>query len=126
MNLGTRTRLFALFLIFVAVSSLYGYVGAWGNSNPYYPGPGLSATSFGNAIQWEPSPLWLTSYVLCKCEVGIHHTRSGYLFLNASAESKYYLISTLLGLGFGVLTWLGTVLLLHARRKNVPLESRQV
>lgn len=49
---------------------------------------------------WEPNPVWLPSYLLCKSPtngIGITKTKSGYIFRSKSDKFIYYLFSTLIG-----------------------------
>ena len=94
----------------ITAGVLYGLVSAWQNQNPFYSVPGqldIAAAEAAQAWSWEPSPLWLPSYILCKCPrkgLGITHTRSGYLFRSAEARETYVVESMLIGgaLGAGV------------------------
>jgi hypothetical protein len=99
-------RLFALGL-------LYGYISGLHNQNPYYPVPESQLPEqtwieleqckeyIHRAWSWEPSPLWLPSYLLCKIPggpgFGISSTKSGYLFRSSGHRLVYVCTSTILG-----------------------------
>lgn len=96
-------RAIALAIACVALGTTYGWVSARANVNPYYE-PGAPPAQLGAAWDWQPSPWWLPSYLLCvvpRNGYGITHTRSGYGFHNASDRAKYSRASTALGAGFG-------------------------
>lgn len=107
---------------FVLIGLLYGYISALHNQNPYYPVPKTAAPEkfwlelmIGNcpeygsrAWDWRPSPLWLSSYLLCKLPpgepgIGISYTKSGYLFRSYAGLYLYRFSSTVLGGGFGLI-----------------------
>jgi len=92
----------------VVVGLLYGYISALHNQNPYYPVPKTgSPEKFwfelkSRAWDWQPSPLWLPSYLLCKVPpgepgIGIFWSRSGYLFRSYAGLYLYRFSSTILG-----------------------------
>ena len=85
----------------------YGWVSANQNHNPYYPIPGqhnVPEADMAKAWHWEPSPVWLPSYLLCKVAkhsqgnwAGITYTRSGYLFRTRSDLWIYSVAGTIIG-----------------------------
>ncbi|MHC4500213.1 MAG: hypothetical protein ACYS21_13995 [Planctomycetota bacterium] len=91
----------------IVVGLGYGGVSAYQNRNPYYPIPGqnnVPQADMAEAWHWEPSPVWLPSYLLCKVAkhsegnwAGVTCTRSGYLFRNTSDLWIYSIASTILG-----------------------------
>jgi hypothetical protein len=101
-------------IVLAIIGSLYGSISAVCNQNPYYSPKGellVSQTELHLAWHWEPSPIWLPSYLLCKVPrngFGIRHTRSGYLFDSQFERVLYFAGSTILGslisvaLGIGV------------------------
>jgi len=104
-----------IIVIFVIVGFIYGFVSAIYNQNPYYSPKGellVSQTELHLAWHWEPSPVWFSSYVLCKVPrngLGICHTRSGYLFRSQIGRVLYFTGSTVLGIAFGAV--LGIVII---------------
>jgi ABC-type nitrate/sulfonate/bicarbonate transport system permease component len=73
----------------------------------------------GKAWHWQPSHVWLPSYILCvvpRNGFGISHTRSGYLFRSPATETAYTVGSTILGIGIGGL--LGIVVGMVTRLKR--------
>lgn len=99
----------------VLLGAGYGCLSAFQNQNPYDPSVGKSAW------QWQPSPVWLPSFILCKApgNVGIRHTKSGYLFRSQADLIVYFSASTILGGIIGGLA--GCVVLLVMRRKTAKL-----
>jgi hypothetical protein len=106
---------------------LYGYISALHNQNPYYPVPESQLSErawieleqckeyIHRAWSWEPSPLWLPSYLLCKVPggpgFGISSTKSGYLFRSNGHRVVYVCTSTLLGGCIGLIAgWVGIVI----------------
>lgn len=95
------------------VGLVYGYISALHNQNPYYPVPESQLPEktwieleqckeyIHRAWSWEPSPLWLPSYLLCKVPggpgFGISSTKSGYLFRSSGHRVVYMCTSTILG-----------------------------
>jgi len=116
-------------LIFIIGGCLYGYIGAYMNSNPYLPNGVHCAPFPPMATQfkqwaWKPSSLWLTSYVLCKVasevDSGIWDTKSGYMFRSYSQRKRYFCFSMSLGAsGGGVLGLLWAYLKNRKRLKNL-------
>ncbi len=82
------------------VGSVYGYMSAVHNRNPYYE-PRFVEDSYGG-YRWQPSPLWLPSYILCNLSAGIAHTKSGYLFRSEADRAAYTLCSVAMGLIPGI------------------------
>ena len=88
-------------LPFVLAGAAYGFFGAMQNCNPYAGPPRIQP----KAWHWEPSPIWITSYALCKFPrngLGITHTKSGYLFRDTSDKVVYFGVSTLMGVVLGI------------------------
>ena len=97
----------------VLLGIVYGYISALHNQNPYYPVPKKSVAEkvwfelkrneyMFRAYAWQPSPLWLPSYLLCKVPpgepgIGIFWSKSGYLFRSYAGLYLYRFSSTILG-----------------------------
>jgi hypothetical protein len=98
----------ALVWAIAVIGGFYGRLSAFQNQNPYYPVPGASNVperDIANAWHWQPSPLWLPSYLLCKIPTngyGITETRSGFLFRNEAKRQLYFRASTTLGFLLGL------------------------
>lgn len=95
-------------MVLVIIGSLYGFISAIRNQNPYYPAVGSKVQSqeqMFKAWDWEPSPIWFPSYLLCRVPrngLGICHTKSGYLFRSEGGRVLYFTGSAFIGLLFGV------------------------
>ena len=105
----THLRL-RLTTVVALVGLAYGYISALHNRNPYYPVPGEKYASEyqTRAFSWQPSPLWIPSYLLCKVPrgepgIGISWSKSGYLFRSYAGLYVYELASAVLGAGMGML-----------------------
>ena len=95
-------------LLSSAIGAAYGFIGAWMNSNPHYEPYYCGQPSTAEAWNWQPSPLWLTSYVLCiwaDTGVGIESTKSGYFFPSLKDKHEYFRLSTLWGARLGMFIW---------------------
>jgi hypothetical protein len=90
-------------IVFILLGLIYGHFSAVFNQNPYYPVPGqhgATEENKGEAWNWQPSPLWLPSYLLCKVPrngFGVTHTKSGYLFRSQADRIVYFGSSIILG-----------------------------
>jgi len=91
----------------VLLGIIYGIVSASMNQNPYY-GPGGSLKVLEKdrhmAYQWQPSPVWLPSYLMCVAPIngwGIERTRSGYLFRTWGHLWLYFGLSMAVGAAIG-------------------------
>jgi hypothetical protein len=95
-----------IIVVFIIIGFIYGLVSAFRNQNPHYPAVGSQVANeeqMLNAWRWEPSPIWFTSYALCKVPrngFGICHTRSGYLFRSKGGRILYFTGSTVLEIAF--------------------------
>jgi hypothetical protein len=84
----------------IIVGLFYGCLSGFQNQNPY------DHTLTTEAWHWQPSPIWLPSYILCKVPrngFGITHTKSGYLFRSDANRILYIGGSTIVGGGMGYL-----------------------
>jgi len=107
----------------VVLGSAYGYTSAVENENPYYPRPGGDAREEDQkrAWNWEPSPLWFPSYLLCKVPrngLGIRHTKSGYQFRSGADRLVYRGASTVVGGLMGAVLGLGAMLVVRGTRRT--------
>lgn len=50
------------------------------------------------AAQWEPSPLWLPSFLALKLGIGSSRTPLGYVFTGASGHALYAMVSVIFGI----------------------------
>jgi len=119
---------------------VYGYVSALHNQNPYYPVPkkavpekfwldlGKCHENRVRAWNWQPSPFWLPSFLLCKLPpgepgIGISATRSGYLFRSNAHRLLYRWSSTILGGFMGLLIAMAAVKIIMVKqgsRQDLP------
>jgi len=98
------------------LGAAYGWVSALQNTNPYYE-PGAPPAPYGDKWGWQPSPVWLPSYLLCVVPTngyGIHRTRSGYLFRDDGGRRRYLVASVLIGGAMGLLTGAGALVVRRA------------
>ena len=108
---------FLLIIVLAVAGCAYGILSARMNQNPYSSALGSGSSAGGDlqlAWNWEPSPLWLPSYLLCKCPpngIGISYTRSGYLFRSEAARTFYFVGSGVVGAVFGLLVGFAIVIL---------------
>jgi len=124
----------------VVLGLLYGYISALHNQNPYYPVPKNAMPEktwieLGKCKEreyivrqwdWQPSPLWLPSYILCKIPpeepgVGIFWSRSGYLFRSYAGLYLYRFSSTVLG---GVIGLIIAIIIMNI--KKVKQRKKQI
>jgi hypothetical protein len=117
-----------VFVLLLVVGMAYGYLSAVRNENPYYPVPGefnVPEERMVKAWHWQPSPVWLPSYILCNVPrngFGIEETRSGFLFRSEAKRSLYFRASTILGGGMGVVVaGIAMVVLRKSKRGAGPL-----
>ena len=122
----TKDKRNKIILVFVIVGSLYGFISAIRNQNPYYPAVGTEVESeeqISRAWHWEPSAYWAPSYLLCifpRNGFGISHTRSGYCFHSQIDRVLYFTGSILLGGVFGFVA--GAIKLV----KYKPLQNKML
>ena len=108
-------RTATILILSLILGATYGWTSGVMNQNPHE-----DATTH-KASLWEPSPLWLPSYVLCKVPTngyGIAHTRSGFLFRNPTDKTRYMIASTTIGAALGVV--IGASVAWILRRKPDP------
>jgi len=105
-----------IFFGLIVLGVVYGYISALWNQNPYFPVPGGGYEGprgrEDKAWHWQPSPLFLPSYILCKVRrngFGITRTRSGFLFRSEAKRSLYIRTSTILGGGIGLILAIATI-----------------
>ena len=114
----------AICILLVTLGGGYGFLSAMRNQNPYYSSSGeplVPQDQIGKAWDWQPSPVWLPSYVLCVGRPNgfvISHTRSGYLFRSEERRKAYIRTSKTLGVGIGCLVSIAAVLIQRARRRS--------
>jgi hypothetical protein len=93
-------------IIFLVAGGVLGIV--YGRLSALRNQPNASTLSGGGEVEqwhWEPSPVWLPSYVACKFPpqgLGITRTRSGYLFRSAGDRRVYFAASTVVGMELGL------------------------
>ena len=97
-------------VICIITGGLYGFFSATFNQNPYYLSVGhrllVPESERYLAWRWQPSPVWLPSYLLCRIPrngLGVTHTKSGYMFRSVAGLILYFSASTILGMVFGAL-----------------------
>ena len=110
--------------VLAILGGAYGVLSAKRNQNPYHSVKGdllVPREESGKAWQWQPSPAWLPSYVLCVVPpngFGISRTRSGYLFRSPENKLAYTMGSTVLGGGFGLLLGMVFGKVARSRRRS--------
>jgi len=107
--MSRRRRKLVILLLLTVLGAGYGLVSSVQNRNPYYE-PGAPPAPLGAAWGWRPSPAWAPSYLVCVVPTngyGIHWTRSGYLFPDASGRRRYAIASTVVGSAMGLLVAAG-------------------
>ena len=113
--------------IFAVIGGVYGLIGGYMNENPYYYPVYSNQPNYTGGWNWEPSVLWITSYILCKKGIGIEHERSGYMFYNSEERERYHVYSSEVGIGIGlvcgVLTF-GIAPLMRKRRRADTADSK--
>ena len=118
-----KTRTIIL-IVAIFLGAGYGAVSAFLNQNPYYTVPGEYdglEKDMAKAWHWQPSPVWLPSYLLCKFPrngIGITHTKSGYLFRTEAKRNTYFVISSILGAIMGAIIGGGMLFLARRRKKE--------
>ena len=121
-------RIGIIFIAGIVLGSGYGCVSAFLNQNPYYPIAGeynVPEEDMAKAWHWQPSPVWLPSYLVCKFPpngFGITHTKSGYLFRSEADRRAYIAASTILGGAVGCLV--GCLVLAVAQMMKRIVEPR--
>ena len=127
---GKKTkRTLIIFFGLIVLGVAYGYVSALWNQNPYFPVPDGPALDEDKAWLWQPSPLFLPSYLLCNVRrggFGITKTRSGFLFRSEAKRSLYIRTSTILGGGIGLILAIATITigtLKQRKRQTKPVEA---
>lgn len=115
--LPIKNARFKTIMVLIIIGSLYGFISAVRNQNPYYPAVGSQVASeeqMFKAWDWEPSPIWFPSYLLCKIAknsqgnwAAIAYTKSGYLFRSQIERVVYFTSSTILGSLIGVALGIG-------------------
>jgi hypothetical protein len=114
-------RIGIILIVAIALGLGYGCLSGILNQNPYYPVPGeynIPEVDMAKAWHWQPSPVWLPSYLLCKVPrngFGITDTRSGYLFRSEADRKTYFIASTIVGGIIGCLAGCASLLI---RRKE--------
>lgn len=129
-KIGLKTGLsLAILLVFGMV---YGYISSVHNQNPYYPIPGIDKVPNEKRVDawhWEPSPLWLPSYLLCKVPkngFAITYTKSGYFFRSYFDLYLYRFSSTILGGCFSLLIAIIITNLKKVKRKKKKAQSEGI
>ena len=126
-----------IILVAIMLGSVYGLVSAIMNRNPYYPVIGkqtLPHEDMGKAWHWEPSPLWLPSYLLCKVAkhslgnwAGVYYTMSGFLFRSKFDFLLYSIGSTIIGGVIGMLLACMVKVAMKKPEANTnPVESKHI
>lgn len=122
----------------VLLGLVYGYISGLQNQNPYYPIPGRKECmmvdeneNYHRAWDWQPSPFWLPSYLLCKVPgegerlFGIAYTRSGYYFYSNADRFLYMCSSSILGGGIGLIIAMAIIrirILKQRKKQTGPVE----
>ena len=118
----------AIIVATMSIGLVYGGLAAFRNQNPYYPIPDqydISLADLEKAWRWEPSALWLPSYLLCKCPphgFGITNSKSGYLFRSQGNRTIYRVGSTVLG---GLMGFLVGASVAFPRRKAKDVSNHR-
>jgi len=117
-------KIMAISILMMILGGGYGFLSATQNRNPYYSPSGdllVPQAEIGKAWRWQPSPVWLPSYLLCIMPwngFGISHTRSGYLFRSPEKLTTYTVASAALGVGVGCVLGIVAGVVQKSRRKS--------
>lgn len=126
-----------LILAAAVVGSVYGWASGVFNRNPYREpdGESLPAEPVGvptnvPAWSWEPSPLWMPSYLLCHTPpngFGITRTRQGYAFKSNADRARYTAASAVIGAAMGLVVGAGIhgIRVVRRRRSLVAAPGAQ-
>jgi len=122
----------------VLLGLVYGYISGLQNQNPYYPIPGGKECmmvdeneNYHRAWDWQPSPFWVPSYLLCKVPgegerlFGIAYTRSGYYFYSNADRFLYMCSSSVLGGLFGLILSIIIIYIKKANQKQKQTEPME-
>ncbi len=126
-EIGLKTWLSLAILLVLGM--VYGYTSSVHNQNPYYPIPGMDKVpneKRADAWHWEPSPLWLPSYLLCKVPkngFAITYTKSGYFFRSYFDLYLYQFTSTILGGALGLILAIIIINIQKAKQRKKQTES---
>lgn len=106
-----------LILAAAVVGSVYGWASGVFNRNPYrepdgetLPAVPVDVPPNVPAWSWEPSPIWLPSYLLCHTPpngFGITRTRQGYVFKSNADRARYTAASAVIGAAMGMVVGAG-------------------
>jgi hypothetical protein len=124
-----RGKTWLALAIVLVLGMAYGYLSAIRNQNPYYPVPGadeIPNEKRANAWHWEPSPLWLPSYLLCKIPkngFAVTYTKSGYLFRSCADLYLYRFSSTVLGGALGLILAIIIINIKKTKQRKKQIDS---
>lgn len=85
---------FILFSCLMA-GAVYGGASLYFNAPPL---PGDEPPGGIPSAQWNPSPLWLPSYLAFKCELGVKRSPIGYVFSGRLGRAAYGSTSIIFGI----------------------------
>ena len=95
------------FILFssIMLGSCYGGAAIYFNAPPP---PGDIPPHGVPSAQWEPSPLWLPSFLVIKFNLGVKPSPLGYVYSGRSGQAIFGSVAILFGmLIFGVIGWFG-------------------
>ena len=116
--MNAMKRKASIVLWMVAAGLCYGFLSAGMNRNPHYGLIGGDRVDpveeEGLAWDWEPSVVWLPSYLLCKVArntgknwAGVTYTKSGYMFRSRFDLFAYFVFAGIIGALMGWLIGVG-------------------
>lgn len=88
-------------LIVALIGGTYGLIGSLVNINPYTVKSAIGldeGVSIDEALGWEPSPVWLPSYLTYTWHIGVKQRKGFWYFPSPAAFALYMATSTFLGL----------------------------
>jgi len=122
---GRLPRGLSLFRFFLfcglMLGALYGGASLYFNSAPP---PGYTNPQNERAADWQPSPLWLPSWMLFKLQLGVAHTEDGYAFRSPAGHALFGSLGILIGILLG--GTLGWTVGEQARRHVLRKRARQI
>jgi len=85
--------------------------GCYGGAAIYFnspPPPGDSPPHGVPSAQWEPTPLWLPSFLAIKLNLGVKPSPLGYVYSSRSGQAVFGSIAILIGMLIcGLIGWFG-------------------
>lgn len=106
---------------FLMLGAVYGGASLWFDAPPP---PGDVPPRGVAAAQWQPSPLWLPSYIAIRLRIGVQPSAQGYVF--SSRAGRAFFASSTIAIGIlllGTVGWFGGE---RIRRAAIQRRSRGI